>query len=283
MKAARAFEFLAATGAMGSTPVPGEDSFTRALIFALETLVLEKPNGRFTTLDLVSTITERAPHFSNKKDPKLTQRFNHSGRIMLHPLHTSKLREQAPAPNEDLLDHMKRHTLTLHFDLSTSMDFRDLEIFGGELNKVFAYNNLGVNNIRWGGMEPVMFAQVANTFKTVIFKRRKRLSALNVEDLEQPSARTEVKTPSSTDNHSQLTYDSVMKSPLTQPTEISRYSSSPNAETSNEEEEGPTFERQKRKNKIREEDPVLLTEVGSCHEQTEILRSPPARKKKREN
>ena len=277
MKAARAFEYIAATGAMGSTPVPGEDSFTRALIFALETLVKEKSNGRFTSVDLVSTIN-RAPHFPKHQEPKLAQRFNHSGRIMLHPLKTPNLEVYASMPNADLRDHRRRHTLTLHFELSTRMDSGNLELFGKELNQVFMLNNFGVNNVRWGGMKPVTFAQVANTLVTL--GRRKRATSSGAKSLEQPPAALEMTTPSSTDARSPLTQDSIMKSPITQPTEISRNSSPSDARGSNEEPEGPRSKRQKRRYSVQDDNTNLLKEVGSCHKQNEKSGSSSARKRK---
>lgn len=62
----RLFEYLAATKKMASTKVPGDDSFTSALIHALEALVMEKAEGRFTTVELLRKINHDAPHFPKK-------------------------------------------------------------------------------------------------------------------------------------------------------------------------------------------------------------------------
>ncbi len=87
----RSFEYLAATEEIGFTMVPGEDSFTRALIYALETLVEERTDGRFTTAELLNKIKTDAPHFPKDQNPMLMNREgSHSaGRIMLQPLQRS--------------------------------------------------------------------------------------------------------------------------------------------------------------------------------------------------
>ncbi|CAL8574966.1 hypothetical protein XPA_000912 [Xanthoria parietina] len=88
----RLFEYLAAVeGHDGTTKIPGPESFTTALIFALKELVKEKDEGRFTTDELLRKIKTDAPNFPKDQTPAMSNRDNkHSsaGRIMLHPTPT---------------------------------------------------------------------------------------------------------------------------------------------------------------------------------------------------
>ena len=147
----RLFEFLAATKADGSTKVPGEDSFTSALIWALESLVAKQPEGRFTTSVLANEIRKHE-HFPIDQQPVLSNRENLrscAGRIMLQPL-----RKEGSIPHTPPMDDLElanRHTLTLHFDFSKPLLENEIENLGNEFNDMFGRNPyLGVNRIRWG-------------------------------------------------------------------------------------------------------------------------------------
>ena len=69
---------------------------------------------------------------------------------MLHPLQEEGPISQA-APEGG--DPAKRHTVTLHLDFSDKPAKVGIEDLGFELNKFFERHRLGLNRIRWGGMQ----------------------------------------------------------------------------------------------------------------------------------
>ena len=162
----RLFEYLAATREMAGTPVPGKDSFTSALIYALESLHAEQPKSRFTTVELRNKIKFDAPHFPDNQTPVLSNRKadTSAGRIMLHPLRRGDARAQSPPKDTPDESKAKRHTLTLQFDFGEKPSSDNVERLGHGLNEVFAYNTLGVDRVRWGGLHSV----VGRSFKFFI-------------------------------------------------------------------------------------------------------------------
>ena len=159
---------------MGTTKSPGDESFTSALIYALERLLEEQPDGRFTTVDIMGKIQE-CPTFPRDQDPKLSDRERHTlaGRVMLHPLkeddsaHTSVQSSDLTSPAEGpSSDFLSRQTMTLHFDLKARPNPIHVEEFGLELNRIFAdrTRTLGVNRVRWGGMQS-MAARIVKNWK----------------------------------------------------------------------------------------------------------------------
>ena len=151
---------------MGSTKVPGKDSFTRALIYALEALVEERADGRFTTVELLNKIKD-APHFPKDQNPMLINREkkHSSGRIMLHPLKGNSSDVELSRKETAKLDSLKGHALTLHFDFSEKPSPTYLEMLGRELNDFFE-RNLGINQVRWGGMRQAMGVRSQKFSKT---------------------------------------------------------------------------------------------------------------------
>lgn len=90
----RAFEFLGATSAEDTTPEPGPNSFTSALIWALEKLAAEEG---FTASELLRKIT-CAPNFPKNQVPVQCDRDKPSLRkIVISPLleHGNQQREAA--------------------------------------------------------------------------------------------------------------------------------------------------------------------------------------------
>ena len=140
---------------MATTRVPGEDSFTSALIYALEALVEEK--GMFTTVELLRKIKSHAPNFPSDQIPVLSDRRDdaQAGRIMLHPLHRNQedgSRTAISSEETSNLDALKRHTVTLHSDFAKKPPSTDIEILGRHLNQIFERSTFGVNRVRWGGV-----------------------------------------------------------------------------------------------------------------------------------
>ena len=189
------FEYLAATKEMASTPVPGKDSFTSALIYALEALVEEQQGGRFTTVELLNKIKEDAPHFPKNQTPVLSDREEKTsaGRIMLHPLRrgdtkarttrqTTRQTSQMDISNQDTAIG---HTLTLHFDFGDKPPNIHIERLGLGLNNLFERNTLGVNRIRWGGLHSIIARAARNWMATLERSRtRQQRSCINASGSE---------------------------------------------------------------------------------------------------
>ena len=162
---------------MATTPIPGQNSFTSALIFALETLVEEQ--GRFTTVELLRKIKNDAPSFPKDQNPVLSSRKKNgssSGRIMLHPLEKAqRIQENGSAlsSGEDTeLDIFKRQTMTLHFDFCDKPSHAKVKALGQHLNHVFETDNLGVNRVRWGGMKQSAAGRAFGILQRSLHRRR---------------------------------------------------------------------------------------------------------------
>ena len=201
----RNFEYLGACGATEVTPLPGETSFTSALIWALKRLLETKPEGRFTTSELLAEIRDNAPHFPKEQHPVMRDREtgNHTGRIMLHPLQESSANAPFPADRETDIDQAKQHGVTLHFDFAEKPSVAEIDILGDQFNQLFERNTLRVNGIRWGGVKPSMFARVIHRFQSLqgINSKKRRVDAMkigaarllagHVHDLPTPSPEVE--------------------------------------------------------------------------------------------
>ena len=169
----RLFEYLAAAKDQGTTPIPGKKSFTSALIFALEDLVQQKKEGRFTTLELLRTIEHHAPNFPKDQHPGLSDRedpHRPAGRIMLHPLRRHEA--MAETPNEGFEMDSKKHTVTLHFDFGGKPSKDHLKTLGEALNGIFDRTTLEVHRVRWGGVRASMVARAVRLFQAPVRRRR---------------------------------------------------------------------------------------------------------------
>ena len=171
----RLFEFLAACGPTASTRPPGKDSFTSALIYALDKLVEVRPGGRFSTIDLLQVIQGDAPHFPKDQEAMISDRLKNTpgGRIVLHPLQGEGLINQA-TPEE--VDPSKLHTVTLHLDFCDKPTKDDIKHLGEEFNTVFERRRFGLNRIRWGGMQyrQATIARAARRFLATMRKQKKK-------------------------------------------------------------------------------------------------------------
>ncbi|KAL8713152.1 MAG: hypothetical protein Q9220_002673 [cf. Caloplaca sp. 1 TL-2023] len=171
----RSFEYLAATNAMGTTPLPGEDSFTSCLIRALKNLVLEKENSPFTTDELLRKI-KSDPKFPPEQTPVLSDRQkDHKvpsvGRIMLHPVRQGQKEAQASTDTStrELAD---RHVVTLDFEFGEKPSQQDVQVLGRKFNDLFERNTLGVHRIGWGGIRMKAFGRYVNVFRGFLRERR---------------------------------------------------------------------------------------------------------------
>ena len=178
---------------MGTTPAPGRDSFTSALIYALEALVKEKEGGLFTTVELLNKIKLDALYFPKHQNPVLSSRESTSSpRIMLHPLrqegtHIGQLQKEASSLGHDgkshltvpsttdaaILEQFKRSILTLHFDFREKPSDATVANLGRELNSILKGPVQGVHSVRWGGIEQSMAARAMKVFQAGLHRNRR--------------------------------------------------------------------------------------------------------------
>ena len=210
----RSFEYLAATDENGFTKVPGKESFTSALIYALETLVKERENGRFTTVALLNKIISDAPHFPKEQNPMLFKREKmfSNGRIMLHPLQTVGSGDDSLRIDTENPENHTGTTLTLHYDFTEKPSQTYIEMFGKGMNDFFE-RNVGVNRVRWGGIRPSMVARAAMNFRRA-GRERSRRKITTYSNTKLPKKTLDPLTPYSSDQHSpQTTEPAAIRSP----------------------------------------------------------------------
>ena len=173
----RAYEYLIATGPEDTTRAPGPNSFTRALIFSLEALANE--NRPFTSAQLASKI-KNAPGFPQHQEPNLSspEKGLTKGRILFYPVGTGDGDErnspaiEDPAPRHASSLDLKSRVLTLHFDLSDIPTRENVEEFADLFNNHLLMWKLGVQSIRWGGLEPNAVWRTVKAFTDSLHRRR---------------------------------------------------------------------------------------------------------------
>lgn len=146
---ARSFEYLAAT-TEGSTRSPGQDSFTSALIWALEELV--GVEYRFTTQDLVQMISS-APHFPETQRPVLRNRFSPNAvkTITLEPLKKAgDAMKSSRSKNCNVLSTTQILHLTFEFEKKATPG--EIEALANGICHAVQQKNIPVNRIMWGGI-----------------------------------------------------------------------------------------------------------------------------------
>ena len=155
----------------------GKESFTSALIFSLRALVRKQPEGRFTTMDLLKKIQTDAPDFPKNQNPVLSGRDTciSAGRIMLHPLKKVVSACGMQPKTERDSDPAKRQVLTLRFYFDQKPSLERIEKLGLEFNAVFEQiPALGVNCIRWGGLQSAVARSAQPWLDTLTRNRLRR-------------------------------------------------------------------------------------------------------------
>lgn len=244
---------------MALTQLPGQDSFTSALMYALKELVKEK--GRFTTVDLLRKI-QNHEEFPKDQTPVLSDRKDNvlAGRIMLHPLHkTQKDGSPTESSSEESLNlnPFKRKTVTLHLNFADKPSLADVEMLGRQLNYVFERHPLGVNQVRWGGMKQSLAARAIGSFRAAGRKRNRRES-MNQQQIALDDGGSESQlvednlaflTPSPSNRESPRPMEITVTGSI--PVSPSNHSpiSFPTSSDSNEESEGHTEDRGRRHKK----------------------------------
>ena len=167
----RSFEYLAAASAGSTTRSPGKNSFTSAMIWALEDLV--KTRKRFTTSQLVIKIRE-APGFPRGQYPTLDDCFGEAvDRIVLAPLvNDEDAKEQIEQPGNQEAQPAPREVLNLKFFFGERPKERHLERLAQALRTMNLNQELQIRRLTWGGLQPAgvrlqsVVHEATNRFKT---------------------------------------------------------------------------------------------------------------------
>jgi hypothetical protein len=147
--AARSFEFLAACGSNVETNMPGEESFTKALIWALTNLVTSRP--RFTTLELQTKIMNEAPFFPRDQYVPVYQRDEPCDqRLVLAPLPTgSEANSPLSTPSHRTKSEVPQNYLDLRFWYLERPDAGEIENLADRLKKLMRDQTIRTRRIGW--------------------------------------------------------------------------------------------------------------------------------------
>ncbi|MCJ1423613.1 Phosphatidylinositol-4-phosphate 5-kinase [Sticta canariensis] len=147
----KSFEFLGACCSGNQTRSPGEESFTTALIWALNALL--ENHIRFTVAQLSRKIRE-APNFPKDQYPvQLDRSYNAIERIVLAPLaETDGKTEATPNDSNDTNDNQGHLTLKFVFDKVPST--QTIKTFAKSLDLAIRKNEIPIKRIGWGGFQP---------------------------------------------------------------------------------------------------------------------------------
>ena len=146
------FEFLGATTSNGLTKLPGKESFSRALIWALNQLADEKDG--FTTSRLYSKIID-APDFPrDEQTPTLSERRGHYlKRLILAPLDPNDdLPSNVSSVEEQDQEDSFRYSLTLQLLFPKLLSNTEVEIMCKGLKELIRTEKLKAKQIIWRGL-----------------------------------------------------------------------------------------------------------------------------------
>lgn len=146
------FEFLGATASNGLARLPGKESFSRALIWALNQLADEKDG--FTTSRLYSKIID-APDFPNhEQTPTLSERRGHClKRLVLAPLDPNDdlPSNVSPVEGQDQEDSFQ-YSLTLQLLFPKLLSNTEMEVMCKGLKELIRAEELKAKQIIWRGL-----------------------------------------------------------------------------------------------------------------------------------
>jgi hypothetical protein len=146
-----AWEYLAATGRNGTAAIPGERSFTSALIWALEALLQKE--GRFTTAELKARIID-APHFRvDDQSPVLNSRnLDCMEQIVLAPVPTEEEFAKLEERNKNAKGSDSQELLDLRFVFKEHPPVDMIEKFATALSGIIRHHAIGVTRVIWGDL-----------------------------------------------------------------------------------------------------------------------------------
>ncbi|KAB8303958.1 hypothetical protein EYC80_005316 [Monilinia laxa] len=148
----RAFEYISTTQQRSTTKKPGPESFTSALIWALQEMIRCKPGKRFTTTELVEKIYN-APNIPDCQSPRCTDRI-HKGclrRIVLVPLDEQSTTGASNGRNMEEINETK-DTLSVQFVFNTVITNRLIKDLSKYLSDLIGQGHSGTCNVLWEGM-----------------------------------------------------------------------------------------------------------------------------------
>ena len=168
----RQYEILAACGENQMTPWPGEDSFTRALIYALQILCKEQS---FSTNQLYQKIRE-APNFKNNKSKpehyasRIEEPSTYQENIVITPNRPCDASVGAAGVDTSVvgLDLETDHFLDLRLYFSQKLDDEILDSTAKSMSVAIARGGLKAKRVSWlrkGSLKSQM-APVANHLRT---------------------------------------------------------------------------------------------------------------------
>ena len=184
----RIFEFLGATVSNGLARLPGKESFTRALIWALEKLAGEEDG--FTTSRLYNTILSSPDFPSDVQTPVLTERRGHClKRLVLAPLpaRSHGQRSEQPITPDHASSQQEKdpylYSLSLQLCFPKLPNKKELEEMCTGLKQLVRSGELQAKQIIWRGMHrkgsspyeiPHAAHVAAHSMMSIIDRKRKR-------------------------------------------------------------------------------------------------------------
>lgn len=166
--------------------MPGDKSFTRALIWSLKELV--KARSRFTTLELQQKISNEAPNFPRQQFVPLLERDEPSDqRLVLAPLPSATEGSDPDVTLQDnsLAPRMKNY-VDLRFCYSKTLNEDEIGALAKNLKSIIVEEKIGANRIGWirlGHVETVT-RDVVNAFRHLAQNSPSRRMALTSPGLD---------------------------------------------------------------------------------------------------
>jgi hypothetical protein len=155
----RNFEFLAACGSDDVTAMPGEDSFTSALIWSLD--LLAKSKTSFTTNQLLRKINENAPKFPRNQEALLMERGEDETtcfrKLVLAPLPKPGEKDvrDLPPPKEKSTSQIK-HYLDLRFFYDKPPTKEEILYLSQSLKEMIYNEKITARHIGWLNMTDIV-------------------------------------------------------------------------------------------------------------------------------
>ena len=183
----RNIEVLGAASADGLTAIPGKNSFTHALIWALQKLA--KEGKGFTTSRLYNEILS-APHFPlEEQSPFLSTRSQHiAKRIVLEPLVPDRHRNPLGLANDSQnFRESSRYSITLDFLFPACPSRSEIENLAEHMKELIRADGLKVTDIVWGGLKKRLEEKVPLLVQSIAYhwlalaQRRKKTSPKHVK------------------------------------------------------------------------------------------------------
>lgn len=155
----RNFEFLAACGSNDLTEMPGPNSFTSALIWALKSLVKSKPS--FTTQQLLRKINAEAPHFPRDQHALIEERGEDATscyrKLVLAPLSKPGENVEKELPQEDEKPKPQiKHYLDLRFFYDKPPTKDEILRLSQSLKEMIASERITARHIGWLRMTDIV-------------------------------------------------------------------------------------------------------------------------------